>query len=457
MNYWEYVGRFHPLLVHLPIGILTAVVLMEGLAYARKIRKVKRITRLLLWLALLAGMLAALTGLLHADASEFNESLVTNHQNTAIVLGVILVAALGFHHRKSNLSRKVYPVILLLLLLAVGYTGHTGGTLTYGTGYLELNAGQNLQADISFDSSSRVFVSAVQPVLDRKCVSCHGPTRQKGKLRLDTREYLLTGGKDGSILGSTPAEGEWYRRISLPMKDDDHMPPDGKTQLTLAELGLMQTWLEGGADFDQTFAQLEGGDSLLAVLNAPVSETGGEEKVAPPDTSLLRVLRQAGIVVSFVSGQDGHVSLQCMNVDTTAWDRVFPLLGRLSSQAIELRLPRARFSHEEWMQFKVLAGLERVYLTGSNFSDKEMDILAGWTHLTYLNLVSTPVTERGLVSVSIPSLTHLYLYQSRVTSADFESIRRHFPGAEVDFGGYVVPGLATDTAIQRKPYRVPDK
>src|SRR5437773_10849368 len=41
------------------------------------------------------------------------------------------------------------------------------------------------------------FAKEIQPILQNNCVKCHGPEKQKGKLRLDSKEAALKGGKDG--------------------------------------------------------------------------------------------------------------------------------------------------------------------------------------------------------------------------------------------------------------------
>ena len=41
------------------------------------------------------------------------------------------------------------------------------------------------------------FAKDIQPLLQQHCVKCHGPEKQKGKLRLDSKQAALTGGKGG--------------------------------------------------------------------------------------------------------------------------------------------------------------------------------------------------------------------------------------------------------------------
>src|SRR5262245_55751267 len=45
------------------------------------------------------------------------------------------------------------------------------------------------------------FARDVQPLLNRRCVRCHGPKRQESGLRLDVRRRVLQGGDTGPTLG----------------------------------------------------------------------------------------------------------------------------------------------------------------------------------------------------------------------------------------------------------------
>jgi len=44
------------------------------------------------------------------------------------------------------------------------------------------------------------FLRNIRPILENKCVSCHGSERQKGGLRLDTRALALKGGDSGPAM-----------------------------------------------------------------------------------------------------------------------------------------------------------------------------------------------------------------------------------------------------------------
>ena len=87
------------------------------------------------------------------------------------------------------------------------------------------------------------FAKEIQPILQQTCVKCHGPEKQKGKLRLDSKEAAFKGGKDGAVLTAGDAEkSELYRRIILPKGNDDVMPNEGEP-LTKAQTDLIRDWI----------------------------------------------------------------------------------------------------------------------------------------------------------------------------------------------------------------------
>ena len=87
------------------------------------------------------------------------------------------------------------------------------------------------------------FEQHIRPLLHDHCLKCHGPSQQKGGLRLDTREGLINGGESGpAIVPGEPGESlllEAVRYESL------EMPPDG--QLPESDAVELATWIRNGA------------------------------------------------------------------------------------------------------------------------------------------------------------------------------------------------------------------
>jgi ELWxxDGT repeat protein len=94
------------------------------------------------------------------------------------------------------------------------------------------------------------FINNVLPVLQERCFACHGEKKQKGDLRLDSKNSILIGGQSGDPLVD-PKFSEIVRRIHLPVNDDDIMPPPGgeRAPLSLDERDLIKKWVAQGADF----------------------------------------------------------------------------------------------------------------------------------------------------------------------------------------------------------------
>ncbi|MDB4681022.1 DUF1592 domain-containing protein [bacterium] len=79
------------------------------------------------------------------------------------------------------------------------------------------------------------FQTRVEPVLKRVCFGCHGPEKQKGKLRIDALDPDLLKGKDVS----------WWLEVFDVISNGEMPPEDSKVQLTDAEKARIVDWLSG--------------------------------------------------------------------------------------------------------------------------------------------------------------------------------------------------------------------
>ncbi|MHB1425625.1 MAG: PSD1 and planctomycete cytochrome C domain-containing protein [Gemmataceae bacterium] len=89
----------------------------------------------------------------------------------------------------------------------------------------------------------------VQSILAENCVKCHGPTRQKGGLRFDSRQGLLRKGDSGSpaVTPNKPAASEMIRRVTS--TDASVRMPPGDARLTAAQVAILWKWIEAGAEW----------------------------------------------------------------------------------------------------------------------------------------------------------------------------------------------------------------
>src|SRR5215510_12677443 len=91
------------------------------------------------------------------------------------------------------------------------------------------------------------FARDVQPLLESRCWSCHGPKLQLHGLRLDRRADALKGGGSGvpAIVPGKSAQSLLIKYVSG-LDKDVIMPPAGD-RLKSAEIDLLRAWIDGGA------------------------------------------------------------------------------------------------------------------------------------------------------------------------------------------------------------------
>ena len=89
------------------------------------------------------------------------------------------------------------------------------------------------------------FTKVIQPMFDAHCVSCHGPKKEKGKLRLDTLEGTLKGGKNPTFVIGKPDSSMLLSRVFLNRTAGDVMPPKAEKPLTEKQKEALYAFVEG--------------------------------------------------------------------------------------------------------------------------------------------------------------------------------------------------------------------
>ena len=101
------------------------------------------------------------------------------------------------------------------------------------------------------------FAKHIQPLLVKKCVSCHGPEKKKAGLRLDRKGAVLKGGDD---LGPAIVPGKSHEsplfRVVAGLEEGVEMPAEGE-KLTAAEIELLKRWIDSGAEWPDDGSEKE--------------------------------------------------------------------------------------------------------------------------------------------------------------------------------------------------------
>lgn len=275
-----FLGRLHPLLVHLPIGMIVALASLEMAARLPRFKNAAASAGCILVLATPLAVVTAGCGWLLSLGGGYDDQLLAWHKwlGTGTAVGTV-VAAVFFQRGKLNAYRASLAVTAMLLMAA----GHLGGSLTHGSDYLTHYAPEPVKRMLGIPGAKKVspprslaelqnlpvFAAVIEPLLANKCGQCHGPQKSKAGLRLDSLAAVLAGSDDGAVL--TPgdaAQSPLVRRLLLPADHDDHMPPAGKPQLTAAEITVLQWWVAAGAPETNTLDQLAPPPEVLAALSA---------------------------------------------------------------------------------------------------------------------------------------------------------------------------------------------
>jgi len=414
----EFAGRFHPLLVHLPIGFLLIAVIFIW------IKEPGRAVKISIGLGALAAIGSVITGLLLADSEGYNEE-VQLHKWSGIVLMIVSVAMWFIPAAYLKVGSIVMTALIFL-------TGHFGGTLTHGPLVGEADADNLDLAKVDLNNAL-FYDDAVKPVLEARCVSCHGETKQKGGLRLDSREAISKGGKNGKIfVAGNPAESEIVKRIDLPLDDEDHMPPKEKKQLTDQEKKLISFWVESGAGFDRKISESLDERQLQELKKNESSEIELPQ-IEAADQALIRKLVEKNVAITPVASGSNFLQVNFISVPEEA-GTLLDELRPIAKNVLWLKLNGAKIQKIDLSDF---INLRELNLSGTQVDDDAIDQVVKCQQLERLNLSGTKIRSVKKLE-ALKKLRYLNIYNTSIEDADLLKIK-------TEKGNYEVPGLPTDT------------
>ena len=443
-----FLGHLHPLLVHLPIGLIVLLALLELFARTRRFSHANANTGLILSLTVPAILVTVLCGLMLSQAGGYQDKLLQWHKWTGI--GTASACAMAALLYRANL-KTAYRVCLFSTVALLVVAGHYGGSLTHGSDYFVRYAPARVRAWFSPPAKPATpatnhvelaqvaaFPRVIQPVLQQNCVSCHGPEKAKGGLRVDSFEALMKGGKAGPVLvAGKAAESDLLKRIHLPVTDEDHMPPDGKPQPSGEDIALVQWWIDSGASPDKKIGELKTPvrvtQILAARLGAP-SPVQTAKKVTPKPlkdilASSADLGEELGVALTPLSPQDPWLQCNASIAGTNFSDAELAKLAMLGPNLRWLDLAGTAVTDAGLAQLASMPNLTRLHLERTGVSDAGLAHVTGLTDLEYLNLYGTAISDAGLDQLqTIPKLKQIYVWQTKVTPEGAKA----FAGARLD-------------------------
>jgi len=457
----EFLGHFHPLLVHLPIGILLVALLLQLLARKEKYKAIQVAIPIVLLFGAISALVSCITGYLLSISDDYDKTLVSWHMWMGIATA--LVSLMLYTKEKNSqfvISKSLLAIGLFILIMI---TGHLGGSLTHGSDYLTKPL-KNIFSDDTLSSAvikpianvqeAMAYGEVVKPILETKCYGCHNSNKQKGGLRMDDSLKLMKGGKDGIVIKPGNADAsEMIKRLLLPVDNDDHMPPKEKPQPSESQIALLHWWIANGATFDKKVKDLLQDEKIKPMLLA-LQNTSNEIKissylpskpVAAADANIIKQLKDEGVLILPVAQGSNYLEVSFIN-DTIVDAKDLQLITQLKTQLVSLKLSNTNANDSVLVAISQCSNLIKLFINGTSISDKGLAAISKLDSLRYLNLTDTKITAQGVMQLKqMKNLQSLYLYHTSVTRNDWANLQQAFPKTKIDSGGYIVPTLATDT------------
>lgn len=468
-----FLGKWHPLLVHLPIGMLFMAFVLALLSRKKAYTSLAPAIAPTLLFGAASAVLASISGYLLSLSGGYNVRTLSLHQWMGISAALVSILCWLLYRpavrTKDILSpiRKLRFAVLSLMVALLCIAGHFGGTLTHGDGYLteamptpmrKLFGWQPDVFTLENVQEAAVYADIVQPILQQRCQSCHGPKKQEGELALHTFNALMEGGESGqAVVAGDTVGSELFRRLTLPAGDEDRMPPKGRTPITDDQIRLMAWWIAAGAPADKLVKELAQPEEIQPILLALESGNAGGaagdgslvtcEDIPPAKQEVINKLLAKGIKVVPVAEGKNQLMVNAINYPAFNDDDRELLLG-LGANIAELKLGGTQITDATLEHLEQFAELRQLNLENTTITDEGIAHLKGCDKLWYLNLVNTQVTDQGLKTLSdLPELRRVYLYQTKVTTEGIASLVQTAQELEIDTGNYRLPALPSDTIV----------
>jgi mono/diheme cytochrome c family protein len=203
------------------------------------------------------SMVAVLFGSFLSMQNDYNPDLINRHGWGGLLFSILVGVAFFFKlsfirsgHEKV-VHKKISLVVMFLALNVMSFVGHDGGSLTHGEEYLFKYAPNWVRAlagyppyvdpNAPLDPEDSVYTAIITPFLEKNCYECHSNAKMKGKLRLDTIDFIKKGGKNEGLIVHGNAKKSLFFELMVTSDEDEIMPPEG--MLPELDRELIEWWI----------------------------------------------------------------------------------------------------------------------------------------------------------------------------------------------------------------------
>ena len=459
----QLIGRLHPLIVHLPIGFIILGLLLQW--HDRKTGQFGKVISIIYLWAGISAALACSTGYLQYLGEGYGFDTVKWHLWSGIATALfcfLMYARLREWKPMDFLSKVPVVAFSILFFVLISFTGHQGGNITHGEDYLVEPLPNSIKSALGYEifeekeivlneqnwEEALLYEDVVNPILNNKCVSCHNPKKIKGELLLDSEEGILTGGENGEVVEANKAsDSEIFIRMNLPKDNDDHMPPDGKTQPSKEEIALLGAWLDAGHPFGGTIAESGLQKELFqSFFPKKIDNDYPNMEIAEASQDSIEAIKNKGIHIDKISKATNFLKVSCLNKPSFS-DSDFALLHPLKNQIAILDLGGTQVTDVIFEKLATLPNLTVLHLDHTKLTGKDIEILASSSeHLKSINLTDTEFQEPYLQKLAdFKKLKKAYVFNTQLDANGTKSLKDG--QITIDYGNYELPAIASDSIV----------
>jgi mono/diheme cytochrome c family protein/uncharacterized membrane protein len=426
--YWmQTIGRMHPLVLHFPIVALMLygfwVLLVEK---ENSARWNAGLADTLLLIGTLTAVVAAFSGFVLSKEEGYEADTLYWHKWTGISISLssIIWYSIPRFLPPWKIPAKILAGAFLFLLFAAG---HLGGNLTHGEDFLlsPIKPTETVQP-IAFEDAN-VYKDLVQPVLNKKCLSCHNEEKSKGGLQMQTQALLTKGGKNGILWDTTQADlGLLLKRVHLPIDDKKHMPPKGKVQLSDEEIVLLAEWVKGGSRFDQSVRSLPAQHPVYTYAQHVLGGNRIEEQYTfdAADAEEIKKLNTTYRLVKPLSTDSPALFVNFYNRANFTSKEISDLLP-LKNQVVSMDLSKMPVKDEDLKLLAQFPALRKLILNFTDINGPSLVELKKLPQLKELSLSGTAVQVSHVKALSdFPALRKVFVWSTGLTPNELAVLKK---------------------------------
>jgi uncharacterized membrane protein len=445
-----FLGGFHPIFLHLPIGALMLVLCMEFFRLL-SFGKYKPHTTLGLCFASATGIFAVVFGYCLYLTGDYSGELIEEHKRDGVISTILLIATFLIKYAcdirfMTKLTKPMYVVGLVATTATMFSAGHHGGEVSHGDPFDKAPWKQEADelAGAEELADPVVYKNIIHPILEAKCAGCHGEKKQKSGLRVDSYAALLDGGEEtDALVPGDLKKSAMTAYLHLPIDDDLRMPPEGKSQLTKEEIQIIEWWVKIGAPELALLSEVEVTPAIASALDtlktpeeiarakaakreaAQKRLAAMKQKRARLASSITTVNEQFPGSLKYVSQESTELSFSVVSYRKNFKDDNLTSIKNAAGDIADLDLGASALTDKGATMLDQFTGLKVLKLNQTAITDASLPTIAKLDHLQILNLYGTAVTDAGIKALhGKTTLKKIYLWNTKVTEAGARALEK---------------------------------